>query len=213
MKTHERCWHRWRDRRAHMAEAHMETARRFITAIRRGDLECWSFGIPRGMMAAAVTTALATCALFFAPAVFAQPASDSLGELLVGKAAFGDWRTDAPLVRRKITDLLAPYTTRSASNPPRVPDKIGITVMQHMRAAGDAQCAPFAPLRRSLDGWPDGLDCCTDRHACSKRDDVWPSSLFGRSFSVMRRSTLSMSSSFANGLGRSYSITSSPRAL
>jgi hypothetical protein len=64
------------------------------------------------MMAAAVTAALATCALFLAAAVFAQPASDSLGELLVGKAAFGDWRTDAPLVRRKITDLPPPYATR-----------------------------------------------------------------------------------------------------
>src|ERR1700757_2113546 len=75
---------------------------------------------PAGIMAAAVTAGLATCVLFFAPAVFAQPASDSLGELLVGKAAFGDWRTDAPLVRRKITDLPPPYATRSASNPPRV---------------------------------------------------------------------------------------------
>jgi hypothetical protein len=46
--------------------------------------------------------------------------------------------------------------------------------MQHMRAAGDAQCTPFASLCRSLVGWPDGLDCRTDRHACSKRDDVWP---------------------------------------
>src|SRR5262244_1189870 len=102
----------------------METATtRFITAIRRGDLECQSSGIPRGMMAAAVTAALATCVLFFVPAVFAQPASDSLGELLVGKAAFGDWRTDAPLVRRKITDLPPPYATRSASNPPRVVPK------------------------------------------------------------------------------------------
>ena len=109
-----------------LAEAHMETARRLITAIRRGDLECWSSGIPRGMMAAAVTTALASCVLFFAPAPFAQPASDALGELLVGKAAFGDWRTDAPLVRRKITDLPAPYATRSASNPPRV---IGTTFL------------------------------------------------------------------------------------
>jgi glucose/arabinose dehydrogenase len=72
------------------------------------------------MMAAAVTAALATCVLFFVPAVFAQPASDSLGELLVGKAAFGDWRTDAPLVRRKITDLPPPYATRSASNFPQV---------------------------------------------------------------------------------------------
>ena len=67
-----------------------------------------------------VTAAVATCVLFFAPTVFAQPASDSLGELLVGKAAFGDWRTDAPLVRRKITDLPPPYATRSASNSPRV---------------------------------------------------------------------------------------------
>jgi hypothetical protein len=71
-------------------------------------------------MATAGTAALATCVLFFAPAVFAQPASDSLGELLVGKAAFSDWRTDAPLVWRKITDLPPPYATRSASNPPRV---------------------------------------------------------------------------------------------
>jgi hypothetical protein len=44
--------------------------------------------------------------------------------------------------------------------------------MQHMRAAGDAQCTPFASLCRSLVGWPDGLDCGTDRHACSKRDDA-----------------------------------------
>src|SRR5262249_37605660 len=123
MKTHERCWHRWRDRRAHMAEAHMETARRFITAIRRGDLECWSSGIPRGMMAAAVTAVLATCCAVFAPAVFAQAASDSLGELLVGKAAFGDWPTDPPLVRRKPPALPPPYATRSASNPPRVVPK------------------------------------------------------------------------------------------
>src|SRR5262245_19466799 len=79
--------------------------------------------IPRGIMAAAVTAVLATCVLFFAPAVFAQPASDSLGELLIGKAAFGDWRTDVPLVRRKITDLPPPYATRSASNPPRVVPK------------------------------------------------------------------------------------------
>src|SRR5262249_59152164 len=58
--------------------------------------------------------------VFSAPSFSPTPASDSLGELLVGKAAFGDWRTDAPLVRRKITDLPPPYATRSASNPPRV---------------------------------------------------------------------------------------------
>src|SRR5262249_57680517 len=73
-----------------------------------------------GFRADVATAVLAPCVLFFAPAFFAQPASDSLGELLVGKAAFGDWRTDAPLVRRKITDLPSPYATRSASNPPGV---------------------------------------------------------------------------------------------
>jgi hypothetical protein len=104
----------------------METVRQLITATavskagRNGALGCWSFSIPCGITVAAVTAVLVTYVPFFAPAVFAQPASDSLGELLIGKAAFGDWRTDAPLVRRKITDLPPPYATRSASNPPRV---------------------------------------------------------------------------------------------
>jgi len=71
-------------------------------------------------ISATPAAAFAACSLFFAPTVFAQPVSDSLGELLVGKAAFGDWRADAPLVRRKITELPPPYATRSASNPPRV---------------------------------------------------------------------------------------------
>src|SRR5437879_7756904 len=44
------------------------------------------------------------------------------GQLLSGTAAFGDWRADAPGVRRKITpdDLPAPFATRAASNGPRV---------------------------------------------------------------------------------------------
>jgi len=63
--------------------------------------------------ASAVSTALMTCMLYLAPAVF--PQSDSLGELLVGKAAFGDWCTAAPLVRREITELPPPYATRSVS--------------------------------------------------------------------------------------------------
>src|SRR5580700_7949215 len=39
-----------------------------------------------------------------------------------GQAAFGDWTTDAPGVRRKITpaDLVAPYLTSSAFNGPDV---------------------------------------------------------------------------------------------
>src|SRR5262249_44471055 len=102
----------------------METARQFITftavskAGRNGALGCWLPSIRRGMRVVVFTAAPPPCGFFFPPTFSAHPASDTLGELLVGKAAFGDWRTDAPLVRRKITDLPPPYATRSASNPP-----------------------------------------------------------------------------------------------
>jgi glucose/arabinose dehydrogenase len=51
----------------------------------------------------------------------AQPASEVAG-LLIGKAAMGDWRSDAPGVRRRITpaDLPAPYASPSAWNGPRI---------------------------------------------------------------------------------------------
>ncbi len=44
------------------------------------------------------------------------------GDVLTGKDALGDWTTDAPGVRRKITvdDLATPYDTPSADNHPRV---------------------------------------------------------------------------------------------
>jgi glucose/arabinose dehydrogenase len=104
----------------------MQTARPFVaatsvtTADRNGSLRRPSRGLLRAIMAAVAAAALATGVLLFAPPIVAQPASNALGELLVGKAALGDWRTDAPLVRRKITELPPPYATRSASNPPRV---------------------------------------------------------------------------------------------
>ncbi|MBV9568134.1 MAG: PQQ-dependent sugar dehydrogenase, partial [Hyphomicrobiales bacterium] len=43
-------------------------------------------------------------------------------EVLTGPAAYGDWSTDKPGLRRKITaaDLPAPYATRSAANGPSV---------------------------------------------------------------------------------------------
>ena len=49
-----------------------------------------------------------------------QPRSE--GALLTGKDAMGDWRSDTPGVRRRITaaDLPAPYATRSAHNGPHV---------------------------------------------------------------------------------------------
>jgi glucose/arabinose dehydrogenase len=47
---------------------------------------------------------------------------NSSGNTLTGKDALGDWTTDAPGVRRKITvdDLARPYDTPSANNHPRV---------------------------------------------------------------------------------------------
>ena len=49
-----------------------------------------------------------------------EPKSDT--RTLTGKEALGDWTTDAPGVRRKITvnDLATPYETPSANNFPRV---------------------------------------------------------------------------------------------
>jgi glucose/arabinose dehydrogenase len=45
-----------------------------------------------------------------------------IGELLTGERAKGDWTTDAPGVRRRLTvaDLPAPYATKSVDNGPRV---------------------------------------------------------------------------------------------
>src|SRR4051812_34506705 len=41
---------------------------------------------------------------------------------LTGQEALGDWTTDAPGVRRKVTlaDLASPYETKSANNQPKV---------------------------------------------------------------------------------------------
>src|SRR5215470_15176118 len=45
--------------------------------------------------------------------------------VLIGAAAYGDWRTDAPGVRRKITpaDMPPPYATVSANNGPTVAER------------------------------------------------------------------------------------------
>jgi glucose/arabinose dehydrogenase len=53
-------------------------------------------------------------------ALAATPAG--AGDVLTGKDALGDWTTDAPGVRRKITldDLATPYATPSAQNHPRL---------------------------------------------------------------------------------------------
>jgi glucose/arabinose dehydrogenase len=100
--------------------AQFDMAKPVIAADRGAEVRCPSPGPRCAIIAVAVTAALANCSLLLAPAALAQGASDSIGELLEGKAAFGDWRSDAPLVRRKITELPPPYATRSAANSPRV---------------------------------------------------------------------------------------------
>jgi glucose/arabinose dehydrogenase len=85
---------------------------------RKSISESCRWTVPHCIIPATARAALIAWMLCFAPAVLAQ--SDSLGQRLVGKAAFGDWRADAPLVQRKITELPPPYATRSVSNPPRV---------------------------------------------------------------------------------------------
>ena len=51
-------------------------------------------------------------------------AGPAAAQVLTGAAAYGDWRGDAPGVRRQITaaDLPAPYASRSIGNPPSVDD-------------------------------------------------------------------------------------------
>lgn len=52
----------------------------------------------------------------------ARIANGDEGRVLTGAAAMGDWTTDAPGVRRKLTeaDLAPPYATDSANNHPRL---------------------------------------------------------------------------------------------
>ncbi len=70
--------------------------------------------------------ALSSLLVVVAGSGLAAPSADDdrtpRGETLTGKAALGDWTTDAPGVRRKITtaDLATPYDTPSANNFPRV---------------------------------------------------------------------------------------------
>ncbi len=72
-----------------------------------------------GFCAAAICLLL----LLVSSAARTQTTSDTTDprQVLTGTAAFGDWRADAPLVRRKIApaDLPPPFATRSANNFPR----------------------------------------------------------------------------------------------
>src|SRR5476649_2333036 len=68
-----------------------------------------------------MAAALGSSCAFFMGGKHADDPSARSGQTLTGQAAMGDWTTDAPGVRRKITvaDLPKPYQTRSVDNGPR----------------------------------------------------------------------------------------------
>lgn len=68
---------------------------------------------------------LAVVLLLFAAATCQAAAPDSSSRTLTGKDALGDWTTDAPGVRRKLTldDLAKPYDTPPAKNHPKVVER------------------------------------------------------------------------------------------
>lgn len=73
---------------------------------------------PKFFLIALVATSIPCIAAIETPLANGQQAT----AVLMGQAALGDWTTDAPGVRRKITldDLPKPFDTRSANNFPRV---------------------------------------------------------------------------------------------
>jgi glucose/arabinose dehydrogenase len=66
---------------------------------------------------------------------------------LTGSAALGDWRSDAPGMRRRIapSDLPPPYASASASNPARI-------------VAGSAAARPLVPAGFTIEPFARGLD-------------------------------------------------------
>jgi glucose/arabinose dehydrogenase len=73
--------------------------------------------------------------------------AEAQGALMMGAAAMGDWKSDAPGVRRLITatDIPQPYATRSAGNPPRL-----------VQRPPDAK--PIVPDGFNVDLFASGLD-------------------------------------------------------
>src|SRR4051794_40444720 len=69
--------------------------------------------------------ALASCSTKPAPRPEASPSPARTDILLTGAAALGDWTTDGPGVKRKITvaDLPAPNQKESVSNGPKKADR------------------------------------------------------------------------------------------
>lgn len=88
----------------------------FHTAVR------YRFGAGLLTVAAAVAVGATACASAPDKPAKSRPANTLASKTLTGKEALGDWTTDAPGVRRRLTleDLPAPYTTPSIDNGPHM---------------------------------------------------------------------------------------------
>lgn len=121
---------------------------------------------------------------------------------LAGAAAFGDWKADAPGVRRLIVpaDLPPPYATRSASNAPRV----------IRRPAG---AAPRTPAGFAVNLFAEGLDNPRLLRV-APNGDVFVAETFAGRIRVLRPAqggeTAQETSVFVSGLDQPFGIAFYP---
>ena len=85
--------------------------------------KCGNFSTPKKSVTAHVMRVLVATTAIAVPGLFDLAGSQGLltagpNSLLVGKAAYGDWRSDAPGIRRyiRVSDLPAPYVTNSTAH-------------------------------------------------------------------------------------------------
>ncbi len=147
----------------------------------------------------------ALLAVALAGAAPMRPAlAQAVAQLRTGDAAFGDWHTDAPGVRRRIdaSQLPAPYATPSDSNGPRVA----------IRTAG---AAPRVPPGFSVELWAAGFE--TPRVIrVAPNGDVFLAETGADRVRVLRApdgaTHPSQNTVFANGLSEPFGIAFWPAA-
>jgi glucose/arabinose dehydrogenase len=130
---------------------------------------------PRSLMLMVAVTG-ASLALDL-PGNAAESAGPAMPPMLTGTAAYGDWTSDAPGVRRELTpaDLPPPYATRSASNGPRI-----------VRRPGDA--LPQVPPGFKVEEFASGLEAPRVLRV-APNGDVFIAEMGGGNIRVLRAGT------------------------